>query len=127
MVVQHKLTNLTAVITSKGTPVKSKLVGHAADGQRHHQSRNGSGGPTCNYYKRRGHVISECWTLEQKRNTLFSDLLVSAVNLPTTYIITPVENSDETSSLTDYHPFVSEGSVCVPVKEWRNRCSEIFM
>ena len=93
-----------------GTPVK-KLVGHTADGQRPRQSRNGSGGPTCNYCKRRGHVISECWTLERKRNNPSSDLLVSTVNPPTTCIITPVENIDDTSSSTDYHPFVSEGYV----------------
>ena len=32
------------------------------------QYRSGSRRPVCNYYKHRGHVISECWTLEQKKN-----------------------------------------------------------
>ena len=49
-----------------GTPAKLKSAGHAADGQRPRQSRIGSGGPICNYCKRQGHVISECWTLEWK-------------------------------------------------------------
>ena len=49
-----------------GTPAKPKSAGHAADGQRPRQSRSGSGGPICNYCKRRGHVISECWILVRK-------------------------------------------------------------
>ena len=96
---------------SSGAPIKPKPAGHPADGQRPRQSRNGSGGPICNYCKRRGHVISECWSLERKRNNPSGDLMVSTVNPPTTCSVPPVENSNETSSSTDYHPFVSEGYV----------------
>ena len=49
------------------TPVKYKLVGYAADGQRSHQSRNGSGEPTCNYCKRHGHVNSECLDFKMEK------------------------------------------------------------
>ena len=94
-----------------GTPTKPKSAGNAADGQRPRQSRGGSGGPICNYCKRRGHVISECWTLERKRNNPSGDLLVSTVNSPVTRNVPPVKNSDESLSSTDYHPFVSEGYV----------------
>ena len=96
---------------SSGAPIKPKPAGHPADGQRPRQSRNGSRGPICNYCKCRGHVISECWSLEQKRNNPSGDLMVSTVNPPTTCSVPPVENSNETSSSTDYHPFVSEGYV----------------
>ena len=99
-----------------GTPAKPKSAGHAADGQRPRQSRSGSGGPICNYCKRRGHVISECWTLEQKRNNPSSDLLVSTVNPPDRYCVSPVKSSDEASSSTNYHPFVSEGYVSLSEK-----------
>ena len=92
---------------SKGTPVKPKSAGSAADGHKPRQFRGGSGGPICNYCKRRGHVISECWTLEQKRNNPPGDLLVSTVNPPNTRSAPPVKNSHEISSSTNYHPFVS--------------------
>ena len=96
---------------SKGTPVKPKSAGSAADGHKPRQFRDGSGGPICNYCKRRGHVISECWTLEQKRNNPPGDLLVSTVNPPNTRSAPPVKKSHEISSSTNYHPFVSEGYV----------------
>jgi len=47
-------------------PSKSKSTGNAADSQRTRSSKGSSGGPICNYCKRWSHVISECWTLEQK-------------------------------------------------------------
>ena len=56
-------------------------------------------------------MISECWTLERKRNNPSGDLLVSTVNSPVTHNVPPVKNSDELPSSTDYHPFVSEGYV----------------
>ena len=96
---------------SKGTPVKPKSAGSTADGHKPRQFRGGSGGPICNYCKRRGHVISECWTLEQKRNNPSGDLLVSTVNPPNTRSASPVKKSYEISSSTNYHPFVSEGYV----------------
>ena len=68
-------------------------------------------GPICNYCKRQGHMISECWTLEWKRNNPFGDLLVSTVNPPNRYSVSPVKSSDEASSSTNYYPFVSEGYV----------------
>ena len=58
------------------------------------------------YCKCHGHVISECCTLERKRNNLSGDLLVSTVNSPVTCSVPPVKNSDESPSSTDYHPFV---------------------
>ena len=86
-------------------------AGSAADGHKPRQFRGGSGGPICNYCKCRGHVISECWTLEQKRNNPSGDLLVSTVNPPNTRSAPPVKKSHEISSSTNYHPFVSEGYV----------------
>jgi len=62
----------------------NKSAGNAADGQKPRQPNSGSGGPICNYCKRRGHVISECWTLARKRNNPSGDLLVSTVNPPST-------------------------------------------
>ena len=56
-------------------------------------------------------MISECWTLERKRNNPSGDLLVRKVNSLATRSVPPVKNSDESPSSTNYHPFVSEGYV----------------
>ena len=52
------------------------------------------GGPTCYYCRRKGHVMSECRTLQKKNDKLKPDLLVSPVNIP-----------------KEYGPFISRGSV----------------
>jgi len=55
-------------------------------------------------------VISECWTLERKRNNPTGDLLVRTVNLPANHTVPQVKGSHELSSATHCHPFVSEAS-----------------
>jgi len=60
-------------------------------------------------------VISECWTLARKISNPSGDLLVNTVNPPSTDRVPPVKNSGETSSSTNFHPFISEG--CVSLSE----------
>ena len=87
-------------LSENDQPNHSK-AGSAADGHKPRQFRGGSGGPICNYCKRRGHVISECWTLEQKRNNSSGDLLVSTVNPLNTRSAPPVKKSHKISSSTN--------------------------
>jgi len=94
-----------------GPPVKPKSVGKAADSQRPCNFRVSSGGPICNYCKCRGHVISECRTLEQNRYNLTGDLLVHTVNPPANNTVPPMKAYHKLSSRAHYHPFVSEGSI----------------
>ena len=88
------------------THADSKSTGSAVDPQRNMQ-RFTSGGPICNYCKRRGHVISECRTLEKRRNHPTGHSLVQAVNRPS-------PPSPKPQDLDSYHPFVSEGRVSLP-------------
>ena len=88
------------------THADSKSTGSAVDPQRNMQ-RFTSGGPICNYCKRRGHVISECRTLEKRRNHPTGHSLVQAVNRPS-------PPSPKPQDLDSYRPFVSEGRVSLP-------------
>ena len=83
--------------------VDPKSAGNADDSPRNLR-RGMSGGPICNYCKRRGHVISECRTLEKWRNYPISHSLVQAVRH------TPPP-SPKPEGLSNYHPFVSKGYV----------------
>ena len=67
--------------------------------------RSTPGGPICNYCKRRGHVISECRTLEKRKNNPTGNSVVRTVRegLP------PPGPTQE--DMSNYHPFVSEGYV----------------
>ena len=78
---------------------ESQSAGKGEDFQRSLR-RGMSGGPVCNYCKRRGHVISECRTLEKQRNNPTGHSLVQSVLPP------PCPTSD---GINNYHPFVSEG------------------
>ena len=79
----------------------SQSVGKGEDFQRSLR-RGMSGGLVCNYCKRQGHVISECHTLEKRRNNPTGNSLVQSVPPP------PGPASDD---ISNYHPFVSEGFV----------------
>ena len=91
-------------VTHRNVPtVDPKSAGNADDSPRN--LRKGmSGGPICNYCKRRGHVISECCTLEKWRNNPTGHSLVQAVRH------TPPP-SPKSEGLGNYHPFVSKGYV----------------
>ena len=76
------------------------------------QQRSISGGPICSYCKRRGHVISECWSLEKKKANATSNAVVRTVN-PTSSAQPVVQSKDCTKKPCkgSYFPFISEGRV----------------
>ena len=63
-------------------------------------------GPVCNYCKRRGHVIAECWALEKKRANNPVMTVVKAKHRPQG----GHKEKSETSPGKE-NPFVSEGFV----------------
>ena len=70
------------------------------------------GGPICFYCKRKGHVMSECWSLERKeRNKTKSDLIVQKAELA------PTVNKSPQSNVSEYQPFISQGLVSLVGEE----------
>ena len=70
-----------------------------------HQSNAGEAivqsAPVCHYCKRRGHVMSECWELEEKENKQKATLVVKKAESAGS-IITLTDRSSLRVSNTDY-------------------------
>ena len=70
LVDDYSLTHRTSFVesnneSSSGNGVQSDDPSRNTSQVTKGQRRNASGGPICNYCKRKGHVISECLTLEK--------------------------------------------------------------
>ena len=66
----------------------------------------------CNYCKRRGHVLSECWALEKKKaNNPVMTVIREKQPLPAKHRSQLKDQVKPGMSLEEEHPFVSEGFV----------------
>ena len=69
-------------------------------------------GPICNYCKRRGHFLAECWALEKKKaNNPVMTVIREKQPLPLEHHLQLEDEVKSGKSLEEEHPFVSEGFI----------------
>ena len=115
-------------LTHRGSFESFTANSSSASGERYIQSRNTAPvntvkassrnyrcavapSPVCNYCKRRGHVLSECWAHEKKK---VNNPVMTVIKQPLPHAKHQSQPEDQVMpgmSLEEEHPFVSEGFV----------------
>ena len=75
--------------------------------------------PVCNYCKRRGHILSECWALEKKKvhNPVMTVIREKQPLPHAKHQSQPEDQVMPGMSLEEEHPFISEGFVSLTEKD----------
>ena len=81
------------------------------------RNHNSQSIPICYYCKRRGHVMSECWSLEKKEKNKHKATLVVQKAESTRSGTTRTDRSPPRVSSTDYDSFISQGLVSLVGEE----------
>lgn len=98
---------------SNASKMSKEIVPVPAHSPDHRPSRSSGIVPTCAYCKKRGHVLSECYTLKRKNKTASQPASYrSEVGLCVSNL--PVSSNDPISDKHGFAPFIMDGFVSLP-------------
>ena len=97
--------------------VDSKPADNADDSPRNLR-RGMSGGPFCNYCKRRGHIMAECWELKQRKtraNPMSMICTKSQNPAPVRQIVKRTKDEEKNPFISEGYVSLNEGVHAVPI------------